>query len=63
MPTTTRFITRAPMFDSIADLLDWAERQPAIAAPVVYGGPEGSVRGSVEVRAGEDEQEPVEVMP
>lgn len=51
------------MFDSIADLLDWAERQPAIAAPVVYGGPEGSVRGSVEVRAGEDEQEPVEVMP
>jgi hypothetical protein len=35
------------MFGSLAELLDWSERYGV--RPVVYKGPEGSARGSVEV--------------
>lgn len=43
--TATYFI-RAPMCDSVTGLLDWSERYGT--GPVVYPGPEGSIRGSVE---------------
>lgn len=43
---TTTYFRRAPLFDSVTDLLDWSERYGA--RPVVYPGPEGSIRGSVE---------------
>ena len=53
--TTTTTYRRAPMFDSVAELLDWSERQHAIAPPRLHDGPDGSVRGSVEVAAGDEQ--------
>ena len=41
---------RAPAFDSIDELLDWSERH-GTKSPTVYVGPDGNVRGSVEVTA------------
>ena len=45
---TTATYRRAPAFTSLSELLDWSERH-GTKAPVVYEGPDGSQRGSVEV--------------
>lgn len=45
---TTTTYRRTPAFDSLSELLEWSERHGA-KVPVVYEGPDGSCRGSVEV--------------
>jgi hypothetical protein len=40
--------TRAPAFDSLEDMLNWAERNGG-QRPVVERGPDETYRGSVEV--------------
>ena len=54
---TTRHFRRAPAaFATVAELLDWSERQgPAV--PTVYRGPYGGLRGSVETKPNDDKQE------
>jgi hypothetical protein len=42
---------RAPAFDSVTELLDWAARNNvSVESSKLYEGPDGSVRGSGEVR-------------
>ena len=52
---TTTYFRRAPAFDSFEAILDWSERH-GTKAPVVYEGPDGSTRGSVEVETADERQ-------
>lgn len=51
--TPPRYFLRVPVFDTVADAIDWCQREGA-ETPVLHTRPGGDVVGVVEVGRGEE---------